>query len=117
MNEVLEFIKQNPIQVAILILMLLVYLLYKIWQIKKKGLRPTIIEFIVKAEESFNQGENAEKMNYVIDKIIVLLPIPFRLFITREMIRAIVQSVFDEIKKALDYQSLDKTIKEELKEE
>ena len=113
MENVLEFIKTNPTQFAIIVLLLLVFIIYKIWELKKKGLKPAIIDFIVKAEELFNQGENEEKMNYVIDKIIALVPLPFSLLITRNMIRNIIQNVFDEIKKALDYQAIDNNVSHE----
>lgn len=104
MENVLEFIKTNPTQTTIVILLFLIVILYAIWEIKKKGLKPSIIDFIIKAEDSFKQGENEEKMDYVIDKIIALVPLPFSLLITRNMVKKIIQNVFDEIKKALDYQ-------------
>lgn len=114
MESVLEFIKANPIQTAIIVLLFIVFILYLFWQLKKKGLRPFIVDFIVKAEEMFNQGQNEEKMNYVIDKIIALVPLPLSLVITRNMVKSIIQNVFDEIKKALDYQDVSKAIKIEL---
>ena len=51
----------------------------------------------------FNQGDNEGKLNYVIDKIIAMIPAPLSFFITREAVKAFVQSVFDSVKKALDY--------------
>ena len=79
------------------------FILYIVWQIKKKGLRQFAVEFIVKAEDMYNHGDNEGKLNYVIDKVIALIPVPFSFFITRETVKAFVQSVFDSIKKALDY--------------
>ena len=117
MENVLEFIKLNFTQISIVVLLLLVLIIYLIWEIKKKGLKPSIIDFIVKAEENFNQGENEEKMNYVIDKIIMLVPLPFSVFITRNMIKQIIQNVFDEIKKALDYQPVSQDVSHETIEE
>ena len=113
MNEILEFVKTNPTQTAIIVLLFIVFILYWVWEIKKKGLKTSIIEFIVKAEEHFKQGENEEKMNYVIDKIIVLVPLPFSLIITREMVKKIIQNVFDEIKKALDYRQVEENVSRE----
>ena len=110
MENVLEFIKLNFTQVTIVVLLFLVLIIYFIWEIKKKGLKVSIIEFIVKAEENFKKGENEEKMDYVIDKVIALVPLPFSLFITRNMIKNIIQKVFDEIKKALDYQAIDEDV-------
>lgn len=91
------------IEIAIVVIAILAFALYLIWQIKKKGLRQTAISLIVKAEDMFKQGENENKINYVIDKIIVLIPAPLSFFITREAVREFIQTIFDEVKKALDY--------------
>lgn len=97
----------NPvtiIEIAIIVIAILAFILYLVWQIKKKGLRATAVDLIVKAEEMFRQGDNENKLNYVIDKIIsITIPKPLSLFITRDSLKSFVQSVFDETKKALDY--------------
>ncbi len=97
----------NPvtiIEIAIIVIAILAFILYLVWQIKKKGLRATAVDLIVKAEEMFRQGDNENKLNYVIDKMIsIIIPKPLSLFITRDSIKSFVQSVFDETKKALDY--------------
>ena len=97
----------NPvtiIEIAIVVSAILAFILYLVWQIKKKGLRATAVDLIVKAEEMFRQGDNENKLNYVIDKIIsITIPKPLSLFITRDSVKSFVQSVFDETKKALDY--------------
>lgn len=97
----------NPvtiIEIAIVVIAILAFILYLVWQIKKKGLRATAVDLIVKAEEMFRQGDNENKLNYVIDKIIsIIIPKPLRPFITRDSVKSFVQSVFDETKKALDY--------------
>lgn len=74
------------------------------YQIKKNGLKGTAIELIVYAERMIGSGKGEEKMNYVIDKFIAFLPMPFRILVTREMIRNFIQEVFDEIKDVLEYQ-------------
>ena len=97
----------NPttiIEIAIVVIAILAFILYLVWQIKKKGLRATAVDLIVKAEDMFRQGDNENKLNYVIDKIIsIIIPKPLRLFITRDSVKSFVQSVFDETKKAVDY--------------
>lgn len=96
----------NPttiIEIAIVVIAILAFILYLVWQIKKKGLRATAVDLIVKAEDMFKQGNNENKLNYVIDKIIVLIPAPLSFFITREAVREFIQTIFDEVKKALDY--------------
>lgn len=90
-------------EIAIVVIAILAFIMYLVWQIKKKGLRQTAINLIVKAEDMFKQGDNEKKINYVIDKIIVLIPAPLSFFITREAVREFIQTIFDEVKKALDY--------------
>ena len=90
-------------EIAIVVVAILTFIMYLVWQIKKKGLRQTAISLIVKAEDMFKQGDNEKKINYVIDKIIVLIPAPLSFFITREAVREFIQKIFDEVKKALDY--------------
>lgn len=96
----------NPttiIEIAIVVIAILAFIMYLVWQIKKKGLRQTAINLIVRAENMYKKGENEKKINYVIDKIIVLIPAPLSFFITREAVREFIQTIFDEVKKALDY--------------
>lgn len=90
-------------QIVAIILIAIVTILYISWKVYKNGLRKTVVEFIVKAEDIYEKGANQEKINYVIDKLIALIPAPFSLFITRECIKKFIQKVFDETKKALDY--------------
>ncbi len=90
-------------EIAIIAIAILAFILYLFWQIKKKGLRQTAINLIVKAENMYKKGDNEKKINYVIDKIIVLIPAPLSFFITREAVREFIQTIFDEVKKALDY--------------
>ena len=91
------------IGLVIAVLLIATFIVYIVWQIKKKGLRQFAVDFIVKAEDMYNYGDNEGKLNYVIDKVIALIPAPLSIFITRETVKAFVQSVFDSVKKALDY--------------
>ena len=94
---------QTAIGVVIVAIIIIAFIVWLIWQIKKKGLKEFVTEMIVKAEDMYQQGENQEKLNYVIDKVIGMLPKPLQFFITRESVNNFVQSVFDTVKKALDY--------------
>lgn len=89
--------------IIILILACIVTLGYLYFVIKKNGLRAVVVEFIVAAERQFEKGENQQKINYVIDRIINLLPNVLKYFITRENVKSFVQGVFDDVKQALDY--------------
>lgn len=94
---------QTIIAIVVVAILIIAFVIWLIWQIKKKGLKEFATEMIVKAEDMYKQGENQEKLNYVIDKVIAMLPRPLQFFITREAVKKFVQSVFDTVKKALDY--------------
>ena len=94
---------QTIISIIIVALIVIAFIIWLVWQIKKKGLKEFATEMIVKAEDMYKQGENTEKLNYVIDKVIGMLPKFLQFFITREAVKNFVQSVFDTVKKALDY--------------
>ena len=91
------------IGIVIVAILVIAFIIWLVWQIKKKGLKEFATEMIVKAEDMYKQGENQEKLNYVIDKVIAMLPTPLQFFITREAVKKFVQNVFDTVKKALDY--------------
>ncbi len=89
--------------IIILILACISILIYLLWQVRKNGLRATVVDLIVSAEKIFQKGQNRQKMNYVIEKVISNLPMPVRFFITVDAVEKFIQLVFDETKKALDY--------------
>lgn len=95
--------KQLILQIGLLVIFAIAIIIIVAWQIKKRGLKDFIIDMIIKAEEMYNKGENEEKINYVIDKVIAMLPLPLQFFITRNAVRNLVQNAFDNIKKTLDY--------------
>lgn len=99
----MEFIQTHWLELIIITLFFIVAIIYIAWQIKKNGLRGAVVNLIVKAEDMYNKGDNEEKINYVIDKVIALIPMPLQLLITRTTIRNFIQKIFDETKKALDY--------------
>lgn len=99
----MEFIQTHWLELLIIALFFIAAIIYIVWQIKKNGLRGAVINLIVKAEDMYNQGDNEQKINYVIDKVIALIPLPLQLLITRETIRKFIQKIFDDVKNALDY--------------
>ena len=95
----------NTMCIIILILACVSVFIYLLYRIKKDGLRATVINLIVYAEAELGSGKGKEKMDMVIDKMTEILPLPIRLFVTKEAIKSFAQHVFDEIKEALDYKS------------
>lgn len=94
---------QTIISIIIVAILVIAFIIWLAWQIKKKGLKQFATEMIVKAEDKYQQGQNSEKLNFVIDKVIAILPTPLQFFITRNAVKNFVQNVFDTVKKALDY--------------
>jgi uncharacterized membrane protein YjgN (DUF898 family) len=89
--------------VAILIICI-AFGIYIAWKIKKEGLKQFVVDAIVYAEENITYNE--DKFNYVVERVIALIPAPFNLFITTSMVEKLVQDVFDLVKKALDYKEV-----------
>ena len=86
----------------------LAFIGYAIYKIKTKGLKAAAIEFIVNAEKEFKKGQNSEKMEYVYNALIALLPAPIKVFITKQTLINFIQRIFDEVKIALDYIPVEK---------
>lgn len=91
------------VKIATLIMLIAIIIIKLLLEIKKKGLREVAISYIVKAEDMYRKGDNEGKMSYVIKELKNYIPLPFSLFITEEALRELIQNVFDNIKKALDY--------------
>ena len=94
----------DTLSIILLVIAIIIVLGDIYYQIKKKGLKGAAIELIIYAEKTIGSGKGEEKMNYVIDKFIAFLPMPFRILFTREMVKNFIQEVFDEIKDVLEYQ-------------
>lgn len=95
------------ISIAIIAIMAIAFIAYLCYQIKTKGLRKAVIDFIVEAEAQFQQGENQEKLEYVLEAVYVMVPGWVRLFITKTTVVSFIQKIFDEVKTALDYKKED----------
>lgn len=99
---------QTILSIAIIIIAVLAFIGYAIYKIKTKGLKVAAIEFIVNAEKEFQKGQNSEKMEYVYNALIALLPAPIKVFITKQTLINFIQRIFDEVKIALDYVPVEK---------
>lgn len=99
---------QLIIEISIVAALVIGFILWIAWQIKKKGLREFAIDMILNAEDLFEKGQNSEKMQFVIDNIMAILGTTkigkvLSIFLTEENIEKFIQSIFDNLKKALDY--------------
>ena len=89
---------QTIISVVTIALMVIAFFIYIAWQIKKNGLKEFATQMIVKAEDMYKKGQNDEKFNYVVEKVIAMIPMPLQLFITEDMVKNFIQKVFDSVK-------------------
>jgi hypothetical protein len=92
---------QLIIEICIIAIIIIAFLIWLFWQIKKQGLKTFAVEFIVYAEENIKYNE--DKFDYVVEQLIKLIPSPLNFFITTSMVEKLTQNVFDFIKKSLDY--------------
>lgn len=92
-------------QIILAAIVALIFILFVVWQILKKGLRKSIIDMIVLAEETIEN--NQEKFDAVVNGVIAKLPIPFNMIITTSAVKRLVQKIFDEIKVALNCKGLE----------
>lgn len=88
-----------------IILAILIIAFFVAWQICKNGLKPTIRSLIVEAERLLE--DNQDKFNTVVNGVLVRLPVPFNL-IPVSWVEELVQTIFDELKEALDYRPEEK---------
>ena len=90
----------NTIQIVAAVVIVVIAAFYILWKVKKNGLRKTAIQMIVYAEKNFD--DNQVRFESVVQGILSKLSFPFNM-IPSSAISKFVQSVFDEIKEALDY--------------
>ena len=93
-----------PIVVYVLLGVLVVYLVVRV--VKYVGLdklREVAYQGFLLAEKEFNQGDNQEKFEYVVDLVRSAVPIYLKPFITEKLLRNIIQMWFNLCKDLLNY--------------
>ncbi len=75
-----------------------------ILKLKRMGIKAFLIELIVLAENMFSYGKNEEKFQFVVNHLYEIFPLWLKIILPKKMICYFVQSTFQEIKIALDYQ-------------
>lgn len=85
---------------------ILAFIGYVLYSIKKKGLKKAALEWIVLAENEFVKGQNEAKFEFVYHALYNLLPSYLRVFISEDVAKNVlsklIQDVFDFVKPALD---------------
>ncbi len=97
----------NYIPYIVIAVVIVCFIGYLVYSIKKKGLKKAALEWILLAEKEFQKGENENKFEYVYKAIYSLLPAFVKVFVSEEVTKNVlskfIQDVFDYIKPALDY--------------
>lgn len=88
----------NTLQIIVAVIFAIAAITFIIWKIKKEGFRKVAIAAIVKAEESFQNGET--KLEMAVGTFIATLRFPLNR-IPASLVTKFIQTVFDEIKEAL----------------
>lgn len=104
-NEMVNLVEIAIVVIPSVFLITLFCILLKdlIKSVGLDGLRAYAYELFLSAEHTFREsGSGEKKMQYVIDRIWIRMPVWMRFFLTKKMIRKIVQHWFDMIKDLLD---------------
>lgn len=88
----------NTIQIIAAVVIVVIAAIYIAYKIKKQGLRKTAMDAIIKAEETFQNGE--AKLEMAVGVFIAALNPPLNK-IPASIVTKFIQTVFDEIKDAL----------------
>lgn len=95
------------ITIAILLaIILLVYMLLKL----NKNIRQRAYKLFLYAEHNFVSGAGESKLEYVVNNVYQYLPSIIRLFVSENMLKRVIQKMFDEIKDLLDDGKRNKSI-------
>ena len=100
-----DFITSNATTIALAAVgvAIAVFLIVKyVRHIGLEAIRERVYKAFVEAEHEFQQGENTEKFEYVINIARTAIPTPINLFITESLLRKVVQAWFDLVKDLLD---------------
>lgn len=106
--ELLEFIKQIPLPILIVVLAILVIvtIVVVVQYIKQKGLdgiRADVYQLILTAEHMYNEsGAGKQKFEWVIQQARGLLPKWLQAIVTTELLRNTIQKWFVGVKDLLD---------------
>lgn len=115
MNYILEHTEMCVL--AVVGIALVIFAIVKtVQKIGLEKIRASVYQFFIDAEHEFQEGENGEKFEYVINATKAIIPAPFNLLITETLLRKVVQAWFDITKDLLDDGKMNGTSVEEEEE-
>lgn len=111
----MDFIVSNATTIALAVVGIAIAIFLIVKYVRHVGLesiRERVYKAFIDAEHEFQQGDNTEKFEYVINIAKSAIPAPFNLFITESLLRKVVQAWFDLVKDLLDDGKFNGTSKE-----
>ncbi len=121
MSNVYNYFVSNPVMaITFMVLLILLLITLFIQAMQTEGLekiRAIVYKGFVTAEHEFEQGENTQKFEYVVNLARSAIPSPFRFFITEAILREVIQLWFDVCKDLLDDGKINNTVKVSEEEE
>ena len=94
--------------ITILILIIVTFIIYVLYQVKKNGLRETVLEAILKAEEHYYSTTGKERFEIAFNYVYDLIPTAWKVILPKELLKKfldnLIQSTFDEVKDLLDFE-------------
>lgn len=98
----------------VIVVVAAIFLLVKgIQKIGLEKVRGYVYKLFVLAENEFEQGENEQKFEYVVQLARSAIPLPFNLVITESLLRKVIQAWFDICKDLLDDGKINKSGKDD----
>lgn len=104
----MEWLQTNWLPLLIVTIVVLCFIIWIIYLCKRKGLKETALNAILEAENHYHTTTGQERLDLAVDYMYKALPAAVTMFLSKEALETVlakfIQKVFDEIKKALDYQ-------------
>ena len=101
-----DYLVQNPIVAIIFMIIVVATLVFlvikKMQSMGLEKVRSYVYHLFIEAEHEFNQGENEQKFDYVVQLARSNIPLPFKLVVTEKSLRKVIQLWFDLCKDLLD---------------
>lgn len=116
-----QFLIDNPILTIIFLVIVFAFAIFLVVKyvqyVGLEKIRKTTYNLFIEAEHSFEKGDNEQKFDYVVQLARSAIPAPFNLFITKKLLKKVIQMWFDLCKDLLDDGKLNGTNVESNKEE
>lgn len=104
----MEWLQSNWLPLVVIIVVVILFIIKLIKKCLEVGMREAALDAILQAEKEFTSGKGKEKMQFAIDYVFDLLPLYVKVLVPKniliEFVHKFIQTLFDEVKKLLDYQ-------------